>query len=767
MSAERLGMAAAGVCLSAALAAPPLSAQTVTLVGADAQGLKFTTDIEHATFRIPLEPDEEVAGLTVAVDDFVGPDGVVVPATVSLGDAPAQRPLALKPLDRPVLSVSAAFALKGDYRSNVVLTYAGKRAPSVPLLVTRARPVGTVEIEVGGAVDASTLRKGSAAVRFVLQETAGRPVAIDPPRLVNLALKTSDKNSKQARYASLTLAPVGEAALEAPRTPQPAVVTAAAVAAETPAASGAPFVIEQWGRREFVMRVEGLQDAGEYSGTLRVTSRDGGPVSRAVTLYVKKSGWLAFTFIFLGVATSWLIRRWVKEKKPRLESLRRIEDSQEDLDTVIRSAGTMTADETHAVDAIRQAIAKVRREVGRSAKDVTAALDVLDRKVASLPRWIRTGREIEAASPTVDVTRVRGRWHELVETYFAAAAPTNEAFDTAVTAVTGEIETALKEQALRIIAEFERTLEDAMAADTARASALESAIRPTLDDARRKADAGRLGEAAAAMLRAKGAFVKGMVDRFLASLSTPPPVGFTPQQWQELRSRLEPQASDVEGVDDPDAAIVAFAAVNASFLREVIAAAERRQGSVRALLDQSTIPADEKTRLGVRLDEAAETLRAAAIAVTRRGLDEAAGSYRKAADAIVDVDASIRKAALALPTVRGFAKEPAPGRTAAVVLGPAAGPVRVRRGEDVPDIATRRPTASERLSGMIDRYDTVLNVALLVIATVLGMSLLWSTDPVWGGWNSYSTAFLWGLGLHQVGGAGFEGLPAVTRKIAE
>ena len=72
-----------------------------------------------------------------------------------------------------------------------------------------------------------------------------------------------------------------------------------------------------------------------------------------------------------------------------------------------------------------------------------------------------------------------------------------------------------------------------------------------------------------------------------------------------------------------------------------------------------------------------------------------------------------------------------------------------------------------RLSDIIERYDALLNIGLLIIATVLGMSLLWYNDPVWGGWSSYSTAFLWGLGLHQVGGAGFEGVPAITKKLKE
>jgi hypothetical protein len=102
MSAQRFALVAR-VCLLTVLSSGRLRAATVTLADADVQGLKFVTDVDAATLRIPLETDADVKELSVSVDDFVGPGGTLAPAVLTLGDAPLKGPLALKQLERPVL----------------------------------------------------------------------------------------------------------------------------------------------------------------------------------------------------------------------------------------------------------------------------------------------------------------------------------------------------------------------------------------------------------------------------------------------------------------------------------------------------------------------------------------------------------------------------------------------------------------------------------------------------------------------------------------
>jgi hypothetical protein len=75
----------------------------------------------------------------------------------------------------------------------------------------------------------------------------------------------------------------------------------------------------------------------------------------------------------------------------------------------------------------------------------------------------------------------------------------------------------------------------------------------------------------------------------------------------------------------------------------------------------------------------------------------------------------------------------------------------------------RAPLADLRaINKLINRRDLYFMAAIWLTATVLGLNLLWLPDPSWGGWGDWLVALLWGLGLHQVGGAAFEGVTGLT-----
>ncbi len=45
--------------------------------------------------------------------------------------------------------------------------------------------------------------------------------------------------------------------------------------------------------------------------------------------------------------------------------------------------------------------------------------------------------------------------------------------------------------------------------------------------------------------------------------------------------------------------------------------------------------------------------------------------------------------------------------------------------------------------------DYLFDLAVLVIAVLLGLKLLWADNATWGGFSDCLVAVLWGLGLHQ------------------
>src|SRR5207247_4225663 len=87
------------------------------------------------------------------------------------------------------------------------------------------------------------------------------------------------------------------------------------------------------------------------------------------------------------------------------------------------------------------------------------------------------------------------------------------------------------------------------------------------------------------------------------------------------------------------------------------------------------------------------------------------------------------------------------------------------RDERVHAVATRELRGAAAAATMAQRLrtiDTAVSVAALVIAGVLGVSLLWVPNNTWGLPADWIAAMLWGLGLHQVAGAAFEGATAMV-----
>jgi hypothetical protein len=174
---------------------------------------------------------------------------------------------------------------------------------------------------------------------------------------------------------------------------------------------------------------------------------------------------------------------------------------------------------------------------------------------------------------------------------------------------------------------------------------------------------------------------------------------------------------------------------------------------------------DPKRKLELRamLDAATDTLKGADTYLKNGNAHAATAEYQPAAKAIARVIREIRTAAVPMSATQTKAVG-ASGAAGAELPEAFSAPLPA---PNVQDRATRPQTAAGRLTHLIDRYDLLLNVAVLIIAAMIGLTVLWFDDPIWGGWRSYTVAFLWGLGAQQVGGASFEGITSLTRKLTE
>jgi hypothetical protein len=78
----------------------------------------------------------------------------------------------------------------------------------------------------------------------------------------------------------------------------------------------------------------------------------------------------------------------------------------------------------------------------------------------------------------------------------------------------------------------------------------------------------------------------------------------------------------------------------------------------------------------------------------------------------------------------------------------------------------RERTPVEKIAWKLRLSDWIFDLVVLLIAVILGISVLWVTDATWGGVEDYIPAFLWGLGLHAVSASTFQGFGGLRQRFA-
>jgi len=663
-----------------------------------------------------------------------------MPVSVTVDGKRTDSKLNINQLDRPVLRVDGNFPVAGDYQSRIVIFYSGKRWPSIPLIVTRQRNAVSVEIDAVDARRATAFLTADAEIRFFVQENAGHSVSFDTPVLVDFALKEGDKTLNQATYKGIDLEVVDPKSGEKHR-----------VGTES-----TDLTLGPRDNRQFLLNLIGITNAGEYTGILRVSNRDSSSVDRTVTVFVKKSGWIAFAFIFLGVCASWTIRFWTNQQRPKLELLRRIADLGDDLDTVKTTAGTLSEIEAKVFDGLGDLLKKAKRDLDRSsAKDVPATLDALGKRIEALPKWLNEGRRLTNIESSIDVKSIRTDWNILADNYFLTLAGKDEAFNASLEKIDKDLDGAIEADLIKRIDTFASEIDEYKKANPEDVLGLETEIGNSLDAAKQQ-------PSEEALAKAKAKYSRFLASKMTVLLQAAPPLGFSPEEWTELANLLKPKVAGIANETDPQKAISLYNEVNTQYLEAVLDAATRQGSKVKnALMGDSTHNDDEKKKMADRLDEAIKTLKSVKDGLVAGNSANVIKQYEQCAGDIASVTKGL--ASGGGERLSGTSIAAAPAELLALVhrrLTFSASP-------QIESRPARKPSTADRLNEVIRRYDFLLNLGILLIATVLGMKLLWSGDPVWGGWTSYSIAFLWGLGLQQVGGAGFEGVSAITKQLTE
>ena len=709
------------------------------------EGIKLvaeTADFKHA-LQIAAIANKEVKDVRVEVAPFTGPNSIQIEIDSKVNGQPGSQPFAVAGLSSVTLELNASLAVAGAYTSTIWLIYDNKRWP-IALTVTRTRTAPLVEIlglEV--ARDNAFLPSENAYLWFTLNEKAGKQVKLYMPTLTSLSLVQSDKNRLQAKYNSIEVQ----------------------CASKDCKQENNLLVLSPGQTVQLKLTIVGLKDSGEFSGNLRVSGSDGAPIDQAVTLLRKKSGLLAGLLIALGVAISFALRHYASAVRPRLILQREVLLLKEDIDELKRTNTSLNTDEQEVLDQLNNQAQDLSDDITLArANNVEPKIKDLKSKVEIFPRWVQERKRVDALKPVELQKEFRDKLNE-IKTFMNTQPITDEILKEARTTldqIGPGIKAKVKEDLTNKAAAFKKEV------DTHRNSAspdiknrLSQEVDPELGKIKDLLEADQLEEARTAYEKARLAFVRILSDELTSSLPETAPQGFNAAEWQQLKQDVLNLLTQSAKATDPDEAKKTYLNAYAQYLRGLILKLQAALKASQERVDLNTsISPDDKKKHKESLTQASTKLTTALAKIDSEDMQGAAQDYEAARTILTQVDTELDQAGGTLSLPGSEAVEAAPAAIPATIPGPLTLPFLGAF------INRSRATTVTEVTRKLGLLDLVFTAIILLIAVFLGLKLLWTDNATWGGWDAYLSAVLWGLGLHQVSGAAFEGLQGLAAKLS-
>jgi hypothetical protein len=713
---------------------------SLQIVGATAEGLQVATtktQFQH-TFVLEATNSTPVQNARVSVASFANGDSQPVAPTWKVDGKAGAQPFNLSGLGEVHLEVTADLPVSGTYVSAITLTYGGKRT-SVPLKVTRTRPALPVEIS---GLDQVRGVGEDVELWMTVESKSAQSLKLYGPQVTELALVAEDKTRSQARFDRLEVRSENE---QEPLTQ--------------------PFTLEPGRDTRLKLTVLGLEDAGAYTGKVRLKADDHESSSKDLSLVVKKSGWTAVGLIFFGVLVSYLLRLYAVGTRPRIVRRRRLVSLLADLQEIADGLqGEPVEREQKLLTRLRRRLETLDEDLGlgteRKADDILSAFEA---QLALLPDWINLGRRIDALEPPSlrkDLLAKLGTVTLVLEQALPTADETTAAATT-LKQLENDIPAAVqKELQTRLDAFATQVQQPSVLLSAAGRQRLAAEVEPTLREAKDLAqDLGKLTAAQDKLLQARGAYARVLAQDLAANTAaaTLPP-GADANRWAVWQKDVQERVDRSLRETDPERAVELYEAVSAVFLTGLAQAwAENIDQRILVVQADPALGDDQKKDLAARLRGLADRMRNAAAQAEERRASEAAKGYAEAKKDLETLVAEQRQKGVQMgaPLAAGSAPEPPPDIPGTVAEGTIFPVLPIVEGE--------RPT-TRQLAWRLFLGDVAFTLVILVIAVLFGLQLLWSSKATWGGMDDYLIAVLWGLGLHTVSGSAFEGITALANR---
>lgn len=711
----------------------------------ETEGIKLTSTVGAFSQEFQVESiEKEVKDLRISVVPFTGPNSNLVETMWTVNGQPGELKVTVPAADVVNLRITASLLIEGAYDSVISLIYNNRRW-SIPIKVTRTRPVPTVDIPTLEAVrNVSSASKEDVSMRMTLRENAGQEVRLSRPILLSLLLVEPNKTKVQALYDDFSVMDDKGGNLDE------------------------SFILKPRETKSLRLVVKGLRDTGEFNGSISISGPDVGPVNQTVTIYRKESWLFAALLIGLGVAASFLIRLYIKTGRPRMIRQRRAALVLSELEDIARGIGELSDVENETIQELRRRLNDLYEDIelitSAKADDV---INEVDRKLDIFPKWVSGRRVVDALQPPDLQGQFRDKLLDVKVFMLKTQVTVDETttIETLLDKLEGEITAAKKSDLTKRLADFGREVNNKRK-ETSSADVrlrLTQEIDPRISEISNLLNQNNLEESRVTYNEARVSYAHILADDLTASLPQSPPRGFDGSAWDNFKSRLIDSLMSLKKSGNPELATEAYENTYNLYLRELI---QKMLGSIKTLTSiidgsKSMLSTEEiedyKRKLQAiasRLDSALEKLDSELLREARQGYEAARQDF----EVIITQGQSkgiIMKgtdgAATATATTGGSIPEPFDLPFWVGVFH------RKKRERPSPDQTERH----------LFLYDLIFTAFVLLAAVLLGLKILWADNATWGGFNEYFTAVLWGLGLHQVSGVASEGVAGWASKISK
>lgn len=711
--------------------------ETLQVRGID-NATEYTT--ESALFEVATGISSKslraVPDVHVVVYDLIGTPAVT-PSVVLNGQAGTTSVVTVPGDGEIPLKLSMNLPVPGTYKGALELIHAGSR-DKYTFTVKRVEAKAPVAIRPIEAVRADTSPFGVADLRVILEGTRAVAVTLDRPNIAVLSRKESDKVSAQAHLASITFKEVN------PDKDLPA---------------GSSVALDGRTPKQLQAEIKGL-DPGEYSGIFTIGTQDLAPQESTFSVYVRRDWWIAAFWIGAGVALSWGLRSWALKGRPRLAAQRQLSQLSADIEATFRELKDATQGERHVLnDFSTRAAALYDTWERRAAAATGTATDALVREISGklfvFRQWVNLRRRFDAVqTPFPNLPQLRERLAAFEERFLHPGSDDNLGNALAQLGIdlTNDLSTLLTARIQALDGDVKAI--SATQFGKPYVARLASDVIPQLDEAKKLAGVpDRFNEAVAILENARLTYIRLLASALNLQIpGTTPDKDRIPQtEWDSVVTAVRQGTERARLATSSEIAEAEYGRAFSVYLNRLLAAMVLRLQAAPEKITHSTLKGDEQKAQIEKVKQAVTQADQCAAEIANREFTAATDTFEKLRTSVLEIAAKVESGGqdmgLAAPVVNSRAVIAA-GAGLKVSIGPIAGTV-----EFISEAPRRIVLSVAEIDRRSKRNENIFALVVGVISILVGVKLLWLPSPTWGDWADYVTAFLWGLGLHQVSGA--------------